>query len=110
MRFFAGLSVEEVADVLKVSKETVMRDWRWPRCGCSESSKGRPSLVKNERWQQVERLYHAVLTKPPDERSSFLVEVCAVDEELRREVESLLAYKIVPKHLLSRPHSTWPPD
>jgi len=28
MRFFAGLSIEEVADVLKVSKETVMRDWR----------------------------------------------------------------------------------
>jgi RNA polymerase sigma factor (TIGR02999 family) len=28
MRFFAGLSVEEVADVLTVSKETVMRDWR----------------------------------------------------------------------------------
>lgn len=28
MRFFAGLSVEEVANVLKVSKETVMRDWR----------------------------------------------------------------------------------
>jgi RNA polymerase sigma-70 factor (ECF subfamily) len=28
MRFFAGLSVEEVADVLQVSKETVMRDWR----------------------------------------------------------------------------------
>ena len=28
MRFFAGLSVEEVADVLEVSKETVMRDWR----------------------------------------------------------------------------------
>lgn len=28
MRFFAGLSVEEVGDVLNVSKETVMRDWR----------------------------------------------------------------------------------
>ena len=28
MRFFAGLSVEEVAEVLNVSKETVMRDWR----------------------------------------------------------------------------------
>jgi RNA polymerase sigma factor (TIGR02999 family) len=28
MRFFGGLSVEEVAAVLKVSKETVMRDWR----------------------------------------------------------------------------------
>ena len=28
MRFFGGLSVEEVAEVQKVSKETVMRDWR----------------------------------------------------------------------------------
>jgi RNA polymerase sigma factor (TIGR02999 family) len=28
MRFFAGLSVEEVADVLRISKETVTRDWR----------------------------------------------------------------------------------
>ena len=28
MRFFGGLSVEEVAEVLKVSDETVMRDWR----------------------------------------------------------------------------------
>jgi RNA polymerase sigma factor (TIGR02999 family) len=28
MRFFGGLSVKEVAEVLKVSKETVMRDWR----------------------------------------------------------------------------------
>ncbi|HLN98710.1 MAG TPA: sigma-70 family RNA polymerase sigma factor [Pyrinomonadaceae bacterium] len=28
MRFFAGLSVKEVAEVLKVSAETVMRDWR----------------------------------------------------------------------------------
>lgn len=28
MRFFGGLSVSEVAEVLKVSEETVMRDWR----------------------------------------------------------------------------------
>jgi RNA polymerase sigma factor (sigma-70 family) len=28
MRFFGGLSVKEVAEVLKVSEETVMRDWR----------------------------------------------------------------------------------
>jgi RNA polymerase sigma-70 factor, ECF subfamily len=28
MRFFGGLSVEETAEVLKVSPETVMRDWR----------------------------------------------------------------------------------
>ncbi len=28
MRFFGGLSVEEVAEALKVSEETVRRDWR----------------------------------------------------------------------------------
>lgn len=28
LRFFGGLSVKEVAEVLKVSEETVMRDWR----------------------------------------------------------------------------------
>ena len=28
MRYFGGLSVKETADVLKVSPDTVMRDWR----------------------------------------------------------------------------------
>ena len=28
MRFFGGLSIKEVAEVLEVSEETVMRDWR----------------------------------------------------------------------------------
>jgi len=28
LRFFGGLSIEETAEVLKVSPETVMRDWR----------------------------------------------------------------------------------
>jgi RNA polymerase sigma-70 factor, ECF subfamily len=31
MRFFGGLSIKEVAEVLKVSQETVMRDWRLAR-------------------------------------------------------------------------------
>jgi len=30
-RFFGGLSVEETAQVLKVSPETVMRDWKVAR-------------------------------------------------------------------------------
>ena len=30
-RFFGGLSVEEIAEVLKVSPDTVMRDWRLAR-------------------------------------------------------------------------------
>ncbi|HSW38831.1 MAG TPA: ECF-type sigma factor [Acidobacteriota bacterium] len=28
MRFFGGLTVEETAEVLKVSPDTVKRDWR----------------------------------------------------------------------------------
>lgn len=28
MRFFGGLTIEEVAEVLKISEETVIRDWR----------------------------------------------------------------------------------
>ena len=28
LRFFGGLSVEETADVLKVSPFTILRDWR----------------------------------------------------------------------------------
>ena len=33
LRFFGGLSVEETAEVLKVSPETVMRDWKLASCG-----------------------------------------------------------------------------
>jgi RNA polymerase sigma factor (sigma-70 family) len=28
LRYFGGLSVEETAEVLKISPETVMRDWK----------------------------------------------------------------------------------
>jgi RNA polymerase sigma-70 factor, ECF subfamily len=31
LRFFGGLSVEETAEVLKVSPDTIMRDWRLAR-------------------------------------------------------------------------------
>ena len=44
-----------------------------------------------ERWEQVERLYHAALAQDPAGRERFLENACGGDEELRREVESLLA-------------------
>jgi eukaryotic-like serine/threonine-protein kinase len=44
-----------------------------------------------DRWQTVERLYHATLAQPVERRAAFLTEACAGDEELRHEVESLLA-------------------
>jgi eukaryotic-like serine/threonine-protein kinase len=49
--------------------------------------------MKPEQWQRVERLYHAALERGAEERAAFLTEVCAGDEGLRREVESLLSYE-----------------
>jgi eukaryotic-like serine/threonine-protein kinase len=43
-----------------------------------------------ERWQDVERLFHAALERPVHERAAFLQESSAGDDSLRREVESLL--------------------
>jgi RNA polymerase sigma-70 factor, ECF subfamily len=31
LRFFGGLSVEETAEVLKISAQSVMRDWKMAR-------------------------------------------------------------------------------
>jgi serine/threonine protein kinase/tetratricopeptide (TPR) repeat protein len=49
--------------------------------------------VKVKRWQQVEQLYHAAVSRSKEERAAFLDEACAGDKRLRREVESLLAYE-----------------
>lgn len=42
-------------------------------------------------WQLVKELFEATLERGPAERSAFLAQACAGDEEIRREVESLLA-------------------
>jgi serine/threonine-protein kinase len=47
--------------------------------------------MTSERWQQIERLYHDALELAPEYRLAFLDQACAGDDELRREVESLLA-------------------
>ena len=41
MRFFGGLSVEETASVLKVSPETVMRDWKLAKAWLLRELRGR---------------------------------------------------------------------
>ena len=46
-----------------------------------------------ERWQQIEKLYHAALEHKPSQRGAFLDQACARDAELRREVESLLEFE-----------------
>ncbi len=48
--------------------------------------------MEREGWQQVEALYHAALERAPAARAAFLVEACAGDADLRREVEALLQH------------------
>jgi tRNA A-37 threonylcarbamoyl transferase component Bud32 len=55
-----------------------------------------------ERWQQIERLFHAAREVPATERAAYIGEQCAGDDALRGEVESLLGND-EPKRFLERP-------
>src|SRR5579862_5222178 len=48
--------------------------------------------MKPERWSKVESIFHKALEADESRRSSVIEESCAGDEEMRREVESLLAH------------------
>ena len=41
LRFFGGLSVEETAEVLKISPDTVMRDWKFARAWLARELSGK---------------------------------------------------------------------
>ena len=47
--------------------------------------------MNDERWRQVDELLEAALELEASERGDFLKRACRGDEDLRREVESLLA-------------------
>ncbi|HJX91525.1 MAG TPA: protein kinase, partial [Pyrinomonadaceae bacterium] len=59
--------------------------------------------MKTEHWAAVERLYDAALERAAEERAAFLSEACGGDEELRSEVESLLAYQDRAKDFIETP-------
>ena len=46
--------------------------------------------MKTERWEKVIDLFQSALEHAPEERAAFLNESCHDDEDMRREVESLL--------------------
>lgn len=56
-----------------------------------------------ERYQRVVELFHAALELEPEARSAFLAQACAGDEELRREVEAMLAADAKSDGFLDRP-------
>src|SRR5215470_3773203 len=56
-----------------------------------------------ERWGRIERLWNAALELAQPDRAAFLAEACEGDEELRREVESLLRFDLRAKHFIESP-------
>jgi serine/threonine protein kinase len=52
----------------------------------------RNTAMEPERWKRIEDLYHAALDRDESARAAFLQESCNGEEDLRREVESLLYY------------------
>src|SRR5262249_45725246 len=55
------------------------------------------------RWQRVGQLYHSALDRVVSERDQYLAGACCGDEELRREVESLLETEGSPRPILDGP-------
>src|SRR5579883_1905551 len=49
-----------------------------------------------ERWRKVEEVYQSVMDCEPHLRSARLASICQGDEDLLREVESLLALNDLP--------------
>src|SRR5260370_1318871 len=48
--------------------------------------------MERERWGKIESIFHKALEAEDSRRAAVLEESCAGDEDLRREVESLLAH------------------
>ncbi|HPF26371.1 MAG TPA: serine/threonine-protein kinase [Steroidobacteraceae bacterium] len=56
-----------------------------------------------QRWQQVERLFHAALERRPDERAAFLDAACGTDPQLHAEVAAMLVADSGAAGVLDRP-------
>jgi hypothetical protein len=56
-----------------------------------------------ERWHRVEELCHAALQVAPEQRAGFLQDACEKDEQLRREVESLLMHESSAEEFIEAP-------
>ena len=68
-----------MAAAISQRRESRMSDLGWKR-------------VEDPRWQRIEEIFHEAIELPASDRSAFLSSACASDDQLRREVETLLAH------------------
>jgi predicted ATPase len=59
--------------------------------------------MRRELWRRVEELCQQALELDGDRRAEFLQSACGTDDELRREVESLLAHEKKAQHFIETP-------
>jgi TolB-like protein/Tfp pilus assembly protein PilF len=59
--------------------------------------------MNSERWQHIEKLFHAALQRAPAEWPAFLAEACVGDQQLRGEVESLISAHQCARDFLETP-------
>src|SRR5215217_761312 len=60
-----------------------------PRVAVPRDDRQHP-MNSPERWQEIKDILYSALEVEADERAEFLDEKCGGDDELRREVESLI--------------------
>ena len=59
-------------------------------------------MTTPQRWKEIDGIFAAALERDSAERPAFLAEACGGDEQLRAEVESLIAH-VVPESLVGGP-------
>ncbi len=75
--------------MLDVSVGTVRRDWSLAQAWLFRELSGR--AMNSEQYERIGQLFHAALELPRESRPAFLSGACGADDDLRQEVESLLA-------------------
>lgn len=73
------------------------------RRGSIASSIGTQSIMMPERWALVDRLFQLSLSLPPADREVFLRSHCNSDDELYREIQSLLDAHDKARNFLDNP-------
>jgi len=59
--------------------------------------------MKPERWQLLDQLFNSALKRTPVEWPAFLLEACAGDDSLRKEVEALLSAHAEADNFIEKP-------
>ena len=59
-------------------------------------------MTSPQRWKEIDGIFEAALELDSAERPAFLAQACGGDQQLRTEVESLLAH-VVPESFIGGP-------